>query len=95
MHWVHATAFTSCSASGLALYLPSLAEAVGRRPLLKAIHLYTALAWAVALVLVVAVGDRRSLRRTIREVDRFDADDRAWFARPQPAVRAGSTRARS
>ena len=40
----------SCSASGLCLYLPSLAEAVSRRPLLKSIHLYTAVAWAVALV---------------------------------------------
>src|SRR5262245_28155109 len=79
VHWVHATAFTILLASGLALYLPSLAEAVGRRPLLKAIHLYTALAWVIALVLVVMLGDRRSLRRTIREVDRFDADDREWF----------------
>ena len=32
VHWVHATAFTILLASGLCLYLPSLAEAVGRRP---------------------------------------------------------------
>jgi formate dehydrogenase subunit gamma len=92
VHWVHATAFTILLASGLALYLPSLAEEVGRRPLLKAIHLYTAAAWAVALVAVVLLGDRRSLRRTIREVDRFDADDRAWFTdrgRPQGRLNAG------
>src|SRR5262245_23310517 len=92
VHWIHATAFVILLATGLALYLPSLAEAVGRRPLLKEIHLYTAVAWAVALALVVVLGDRRSLRRTAREVDRFDADDRAWFldrGRPAGRMNAG------
>jgi len=88
VHWVHATAFTILLASGLALYLPSLAEAVGRRPLLKEIHLYTALAWAIALLLVVALGDRRGLRRTLRELDLFDEDDRLWLRRvPRPQGR--------
>jgi formate dehydrogenase subunit gamma len=81
VHWVHATAFLILLATGLCLYLPSLAEAVGRRPLLKDIHIYTAVAWAVALVLVVVVGDRRSLLATAREIDRFDSDDRAWLRR--------------
>ena len=47
-HWVHATAFCVLLGSGLCLYLPSLSEAVSRRPLLKDIHLYTAAAWAGA-----------------------------------------------
>jgi formate dehydrogenase subunit gamma len=92
VHWVHATAFTILLATGLALYLPSLAEEVGRRPLLKSIHVWTAVVWAVALALVVVFGDRRSLRRTVREVDRFDADDRAWFsdrATPSGRLNAG------
>ena len=71
-HWVHATAFCVLLGSGLCLYLPSLSEAVSRRPLLKDIHLYTAAAWAGALALVLVLGDRRSLRRTIRELDRLD-----------------------
>src|SRR5437763_5863190 len=81
VHWVHATAFLILFGSGLCLYLPSLAELVSRRPLVKAIHIYTAVGWAVALVLVVLVGDRRALVRTAREIDRFDADDRAWLRR--------------
>ena len=92
MHWVHATAFLVLLATGLCLYLPSLAEAVGRRPVLKAIHIYTAVAWAIALLLVFLVGDRRALLRTAREVDRFDADDRAWLRRrqaPQGRLNAG------
>jgi formate dehydrogenase subunit gamma len=76
VHWVHATAFVILLGSGLCLYLPSLAEAVSRRPLLKHIHIYTAAAWAVALVLVVVVGDRRALLRTAREVDEVRTDSR-------------------
>jgi formate dehydrogenase subunit gamma len=71
-HWVHATAFCVLLGSGLCLYLPSLSELVSRRPLLKDIHLYTAAAWAGALALVFLVGDKRSLRRTFRELDRLD-----------------------
>jgi formate dehydrogenase subunit gamma len=84
VHWVHAAAFVLLLATGLALYLPSLAELVGRRPLLKTIHVYTAAAWVIALVLVVVLGDRRSLRATVREVDLFDRDDRAWLRGRRP-----------
>jgi len=83
VHWIHAGAFCILLASGLCLYLPSLAEAVGRRPLLKEVHVYTAVAWVSALAAVVALGDRRSLHRTLREVELFDRDDRSWLrARP-------------
>jgi formate dehydrogenase subunit gamma len=92
VHWIHASAFVVLLVSGLCLYLPSLAEAVGRRPLLKSIHVYTAVAWAVALTLVVLLGDRASLRRTAREIDLFDADDRRWLRgrrAPQGRFNAG------
>ena len=89
VHWVHATAFLILLGSGLCLYLPSLAELVGRRPLLKNIHVYTAVAWAIALALVVVFGNRRSLRATAREIDLFDADDLNWLRgrRPTPQGR--------
>ena len=93
VHWIHASAFLVLLATGLCLYLPSLAELVGRRPLFKTIHVYTALAWAVALALVVVLGDRRAIRRTLREIDTFDRDDRAWLLRrpgtPQGRLNAG------
>jgi formate dehydrogenase subunit gamma len=92
VHWVHATAFLVLFATGLCLYLPSLAEALGRRPLWKTIHLYTALAWLIALVAVIVVGDRRSLRATLHEIDTFDRDDRNWLRRrpaPQGRLNAG------
>ena len=79
VHWVHASAFLVLLGSGLVLYLPSLATEIGRRPLVKDVHLFTALAWAIALLTVVALGDRRGLRVTARELDVFDADDRRWL----------------
>src|SRR3954454_21753509 len=48
LHWVHASAFFVLFGSGLCLYLPSLAQLVGRRPLLKDIQIFTALARGVA-----------------------------------------------
>ncbi|HXK14279.1 MAG TPA: cytochrome b/b6 domain-containing protein [Gaiellaceae bacterium] len=92
VHWVHATAFLVLLATGLALYVPALSVAVGRRPLLKDIHVYTAVSWIAALVLVVVLGDRRRLRATVRELETFDADDMLWlrrYPRPQGRFNAG------
>jgi formate dehydrogenase subunit gamma len=91
-HWVHAIAFLALLATGLALYFPSLSEAIGRRPLLKDLHVYTAAAWIIGLTLVVVLGDRRRLRRTLHELDVFDADDMLWlqrYPRPQGRFNAG------
>src|SRR4051794_38303811 len=92
LHWIHASAFLLLVISGLFLYLPALAEAVGRRGLFKTIHFYTAIGWLVALVLLALVGNRRVLLATARELDRFDADDRAWLrdrTRPSGRLNAG------
>jgi formate dehydrogenase subunit gamma len=92
VHWVHAVAFVVLLATGLCLYLPSLAELVGRRPLVKSLHIYTAVVWAVALLLIYAAGDRAAPRRTATEIDTFDRDDRAWLrgrGAPQGRLNAG------
>ncbi|HEY6962301.1 MAG TPA: cytochrome b/b6 domain-containing protein [Gaiellaceae bacterium] len=92
VHWVHATAFMTLLASGLTLWLPRLSELVARRPLVKAVHIDAAVAWLVALAVVVAVGDRRRLRETLRELDLFDDDDLLWLRRhpaPQGRFNAG------
>jgi len=93
MHWVHASAFFVLLASGLILYIPSFASAVGRRPLVKDIHFLTAVSWAGAMVLIALLGNRRALARTIREIDVFDRDDRRFLAgrvhAPQGRFNAG------
>jgi formate dehydrogenase subunit gamma len=92
LHWVHASAFFVLLGSGLVLYVPKLSEAVGRRPFVKDVHFDTALAWLAALALVVLLGDRRGVRRTLRELELFDRDDRLWLRRvrvPQGRFNAG------
>ena len=79
VHWIHAAAFFALAISGVALYLPDLAGALGSRATVKDVHVYVALTWAVVLLAVVAVGDRRALSRTVREIERFDLDDRGWL----------------
>ena len=68
VHWVHATAFFVLLGSGLVLYIPSLSVAVGRRPFVKDVHFWTGISWAGAILLIVALGNRRALAQTAREV---------------------------
>ena len=92
MHWVHATGFTAMLATGLILYLPALSELVARRNLVKNVHLFSAVAWALALALVVVLGDRRRLAADWREIETLDADDRRWLrgrSAPQGRFNAG------
>jgi formate dehydrogenase subunit gamma len=78
-HWLLAVAFFVLLASGLALYLPALAERVAR-PTAKSVHLWAAVLLGVGLVAVVLLGDRRGARRTLRDLDRYDRDDARWLA---------------
>jgi len=81
LHWVHASAFLVLFGSGLVLYVPRLSELVARRPLVKDVHLYMGLAWAVLIALLLLLGLRTGLRDTLRELERFDADDLRWLVR--------------
>jgi formate dehydrogenase subunit gamma len=92
LHWTHATAFFALLGTGLLLWLPQLSVLVGRRSLVKEIHLWTAAAWAVAVVLLVVLGDRRALRAAWREIETIDRDDRRWLLgrkTPQGRFNAG------
>lgn len=80
VHWIHAAAFLVLTGTGLVMYLPVLAERIGDRPLMKGIHLTAAVLWLTALVVVAIVGDRPALRRAVRELERFDHDDRRFLA---------------
>jgi formate dehydrogenase subunit gamma len=92
LHWTHAVAFLLLLATGLALYLPDLVELVGRRNLVKNVHIWTAVTWAAAIAAIVVLGDRRRLRSTWREMESIDRDDRRWLAgrrSPQGRFNAG------
>ena len=79
VHWTHAAAFFALLASGLVLYVPSLSIWISRRNLVKNVHIWIAVVWAGALILLVVVGNRRALRTTWREIETLDRDDRRWL----------------
>ena len=92
VHWTHAAAFFALLATGLVLYVPGLSTWISRRDLVKNLHIWTAVAWAAALVLLVVVGNRRALAETWREVETLDHDDRRWLSgrrAPQGRFNAG------
>jgi formate dehydrogenase subunit gamma len=69
LHWVNAVGFLWLLATGLILYLPSLAVLVGRRPLIKDMHFWAGIGWISSLGVVILLGDRRGLLRTARELE--------------------------
>jgi len=85
LHWANAAFFFFLLVTGLALYLPSLAVLVGRRPLVQSVHFWSGVAWIGVLVAIVLAGDRKGIRRTARELDRFDGDDVRWLLARRPA----------
>jgi formate dehydrogenase subunit gamma len=82
---VNAAFFLALLATGLVLYLPDLSVLVGRRPLVKSLHLWSGIAWVGVLVAIALVGDRRGVARLARELDRFDRDDLRWLTGRRPA----------
>jgi formate dehydrogenase subunit gamma len=85
LHWANAIGFFLLLATGLILYLPSLAVLVGRRPLMQDLHFWSGVGWISVLAAIVVLGYRRGLARLARELDRFDRDDLRWLAGRRPA----------
>jgi formate dehydrogenase subunit gamma len=85
LHWANAVGFFALLATGLILYLPSLAILVGRRPVVQEIHFYSGIGWIAVLAAIVLLGDRRGVLRTARELDAFDRDDLRWLTGRRPA----------
>lgn len=85
LHWVNAVFFLFLLATGLTLYLPSLAVLIGRRQIVQTIHFWSGVAWISVLVAIIVLGDRRGVLATARELDEFDRDDLRWLAGRRPA----------
>lgn len=81
LHWIHTAGFLGMLVTGLVLYIPALAQAVGRRELVKNAHLLAAIGWLAALLVVAAAGNRSALRASWREFEGLDGDDWRWLRR--------------
>jgi len=84
IHWVNALGFFLLLTTGLILYIPRLSVEVGRRPLIKDIHFWGGIGWVAALLIIAALGDRRGVLRTARELDVFEREDVNWLTRRRP-----------
>ncbi|MEU1598320.1 cytochrome b/b6 domain-containing protein [Streptomyces sp. NPDC005708] len=85
--WVHrttATLMTTALVTAAFLYLPLLAELVGRRRLVETVHEWT----GVLLPVPLAVGlFFRAVRTDLRRLNRFGPHDKGWIRR---AMRHGT-----
>jgi formate dehydrogenase subunit gamma len=90
VHWVNALLFLTLLVTGSCLFIPSLSAVVGRRELMKDVHVIAGLALPLPLVAaaVLAWLSRRSGLRVARgfaadshELARFSRADRRWLRR--------------
>ena len=79
VHWINASLFLVLILTGAALYFTPLIALVGRRALIEQIHLYVGLALPLPLLLGLAGGWGRRLRRDVGRINRFTEDDMAWL----------------
>lgn len=79
LHWTNATLFLILLTTGMALYLPSLSGVIGRRLLLKQVHVYSGLLLPLPMLLAYAGRWRESVRRDVRRFARWSTDDRRWL----------------
>jgi formate dehydrogenase gamma subunit len=80
LHWATAAAVLTCAVTGFVLYVGPLTALVGRRTLVKDVHVVAGLAMPVPLVLAYAGRWRGSVRADVRRLARWTAADRRWLA---------------
>jgi formate dehydrogenase subunit gamma len=79
LHWTNAALFLVLLATGMTLYVPALARLVGRRVLVKDIHVYSGLLLPLPLLVAYAGAWRDGVRRDVRRLARWSVDDRRWL----------------
>lgn len=80
MHWAFSIPFLVLLITGIALGLPQTEVLLTHRDLIRAIHLAAAVGLVALPAAVWLAGDRRSLGRDAREVDRWDRLDWRWLS---------------
>jgi formate dehydrogenase subunit gamma len=76
LHWANAVLFL---ATGLTLYVGPLSALVGRRVLVKDVHVISGLLLPLPLLAAYAGPWRSGLRRDVRRLARWSRDDRRWL----------------
>jgi formate dehydrogenase subunit gamma len=79
VHWANAVLFGVLIATGAVLYLGPLSALVGRRPLVRTVHVYAGLALPIPFLAGVVGRWGAALRRDLGELNRWTTDDMRWF----------------
>jgi formate dehydrogenase subunit gamma len=79
LHWVNAGLFAVVMATAAILYVGPLSVAVGRRPLVRSLHVYTGLLLPVPWLAAFLGRWRGPLLDDARRLNRWSRDDRRWF----------------
>jgi formate dehydrogenase subunit gamma len=79
LHWATAAAVLTAAITGLILYVGPLTALVGRRVLVKDIHVIAGLGMPIPLLLAYAGGWRRDVRANVRRLARWSRADRRWL----------------
>ena len=81
LHWANAVLFVVVLTSAAALYFGPLSAVVGRRELVRAIHVYSGLALPLPFVAAFVLGRRwhSQLGEDVRRLNRWIDDDRRWL----------------
>jgi formate dehydrogenase subunit gamma len=79
LHWATAAAVLVCALTGLVLYVGPLTALVGRRTLVRDIHVVAGLAMPVPLVVAYAGRWRGAVRADVRRLARWTRADRRWL----------------
>jgi formate dehydrogenase subunit gamma len=79
VHWCNATLFGVVMLTGAALYAGPISTLVGRRELVRTLHVYTGFALPLPLLVGVLLRSGHQLRIDLRALNRWIPDDFRWL----------------
>jgi formate dehydrogenase subunit gamma len=90
VHWTTAALFLTLMATGAVLYIGDLAALVGRRNVVKYVHVYSGLALPVPFIVGFVLRRGAQLRADVGTLARWTPEDRRWLhRRTRPRAQIG------
>jgi len=79
LHWVNAALVLAIMTTGAVLYFGPLSAVVGRRHLMKEVHVWCGVLLPLPVVAVLAGRWREGFRRDVARLSRWTRDDATWL----------------
>ena len=80
-HWCTATLMLILLFTGFAMYVGPLSTIVGRRLLMRRVHLYAGLALPIPVIVAICLRAGAQLRTDFGRLNRWSRDDRMWWSK--------------